>query len=33
VKQSSEGIALSQSNYALKILEKGGMWGCNPCHD
>jgi hypothetical protein len=31
VKQSSEGIVLSQCNYALKILEKGGMLGCNPC--
>jgi hypothetical protein len=31
VKQSGEGIALSQSNYALKILEKDGMLGCNPC--
>lgn len=31
VRQSSDGIALSQSNYARKILEKGRMLGCNPC--
>jgi hypothetical protein len=31
VKQGSEGIALSQSNYARKLLEKGGMQDCNPC--
>jgi hypothetical protein len=31
VKQGSEGIALSQSNYARKLQEKGGMQDCNPC--
>jgi hypothetical protein len=31
VKKVSEGIALSQSNYARKLLEKGGMQDCNPC--
>jgi hypothetical protein len=31
VGQGSEGIALSQSNYAKKILKKGGMQDCNPC--
>jgi hypothetical protein len=30
-KHNSEGIALSESNYARKILEKGGMLECNPC--
>jgi hypothetical protein len=30
VKQSSEGISLSQSAYALKIVEKCGLVGCNP---
>lgn len=32
VKQSTEGISLSQGAYAAKILEKSGMAGCNPCH-
>jgi len=31
VKQGSEGITLSQSAYALKILENAGMMNCNPC--
>ena len=31
VKQEQSGIALSQGNYARKILEKGGMLDCNPC--
>jgi hypothetical protein len=31
VKQSGEGIALSQGSYARKILEKGGLQDCNPC--
>jgi hypothetical protein len=31
VKQSEKGIALSQGNYARKILEKGRLQGCNPC--
>jgi hypothetical protein len=31
VKQGSEGIALSQSNYTRKLHEKGGMQDCNPC--
>jgi hypothetical protein len=31
VKQSEKGIALSQGNYARKILEKGGLQDCNPC--
>lgn len=31
MKQSGEGIALSQGNYARKILEKAGMLNCNPC--
>jgi hypothetical protein len=32
VKQEQEGITLSQGSYARKILEKGGMLGCNPVH-
>jgi hypothetical protein len=31
VKQDSKGITLSQSSYAKKILEKGGLLECNPC--
>jgi hypothetical protein len=31
VKKRDEGLILTQSNYALKILEKAGMEGCNPC--
>ena len=31
VKQSAEGISLSQGAYARKILEKNGMATCNPC--
>jgi hypothetical protein len=30
VKQSDEGISLSQGSYAKKILEKGGLLDCNP---
>jgi hypothetical protein len=29
VQQSSKGIILSQESYAKKILEKGGLLGCN----
>jgi hypothetical protein len=32
VKQSVSGILLSQGAYAMKILERSGMIGCNPCH-
>jgi hypothetical protein len=32
VKQSASGISLSQGAYAVKILERSGMTGCNPCH-
>jgi hypothetical protein len=32
VKQSASGISLSQGTYAMKILERSGMTGCNPCH-
>jgi hypothetical protein len=32
VKQSMSGISLSQGAYALKILERSDMTGCNPCH-
>jgi hypothetical protein len=32
VKQSASGISLSQCAYAMKILERSGMTGCNPCH-
>jgi hypothetical protein len=32
VKQSARGILLSQGAYAMKILERSGMIGCNPCH-
>lgn len=31
VKQGDEGITLSQSAYAVKILETAGMLNCNPC--
>lgn len=31
VKQTTTGIALNQSAYALNILKKNGMDGCNPC--
>jgi hypothetical protein len=30
VKQTSDGIFLSQGSYAKKILEKGGLLGCSP---
>jgi hypothetical protein len=29
VQQSDKGISLSQESYAKKILEKGGLLGCN----
>jgi hypothetical protein len=32
VKQSTSGISLSQGAYAMKILERSGMTGCNSCH-
>jgi hypothetical protein len=32
VKQSASGISLSQGAYVIKILERSGMIGCNPCH-
>jgi hypothetical protein len=32
VKQSMSGISLSQGAYTMKILERSGMTGCNPCH-
>jgi hypothetical protein len=32
VKQTSDGISLSQLAYTRKILERAGMGGCNPCH-
>jgi hypothetical protein len=32
VKQSVSGISLSQGGYAMKILERSDMTGCNPCH-
>lgn len=31
MKQGDSGITLSQSAYALKILEETGMKSCNPC--
>jgi hypothetical protein len=31
VKQSAEGISLSQCAYAAKLLEKTGMKDCNTC--
>jgi hypothetical protein len=30
VKQTSDEISLAQGSYAKKILEKGGLLGCNP---
>jgi hypothetical protein len=32
VKHSASGISLSQGAYVIKILERSGMTGCNPCH-
>jgi hypothetical protein len=32
VKQSVSSISLSQCAYAMKILERSGMTGCNLCH-
>jgi hypothetical protein len=32
VKQSASGTSLSQGAYTVKILERCGMTGCNPCH-
>lgn len=32
VRQSGEGNTVFQSAFAMKILEKGGMTYCNPCH-
>jgi hypothetical protein len=32
VKQSASGILFSQGAYAIKILERSDMTGCNPCH-
>jgi hypothetical protein len=32
VKQSASGISFSQGAYAMKILERSDMTGCNPCH-
>jgi hypothetical protein len=31
VKQGAHGIQVSQSSYAMKLLEKAGMGSCNPC--
>jgi hypothetical protein len=31
VRQSKEGISLSQGAYAAQILERNGMKECNPC--
>jgi hypothetical protein len=31
VKQSVNGISLSQGAYAMKILDRSGMIGCNLC--
>jgi hypothetical protein len=31
VRKQQSGFALNQCSYAKKILEKAGMWGCNPC--
>jgi hypothetical protein len=31
VKQSVDGISLTQGSYAKKILERGGLLDCNPC--
>jgi hypothetical protein len=32
VKQSTSSILLIQDAYVMKILERSGMTGCNPCH-
>jgi hypothetical protein len=32
VKQIESGISLSQGAYAMKVLERSGIIGCNPCH-
>jgi hypothetical protein len=32
VKQRASDISLSQCAYAMKILERSDMTGCNPCH-
>ena len=32
VRQDASGIALRQTHYAKRILELGGMTGCNPAH-
>jgi hypothetical protein len=32
VKQSASSISLNQGAYAMKILERSDMTGCNPCH-
>jgi hypothetical protein len=32
VKQSASSISLSKGAYAMKILERSDMTGCNPCH-
>lgn len=32
VNQRSDGICLSQTAYARKVLDKAGLAGCNPCH-
>jgi cytochrome c peroxidase len=32
VKQGHRSITLGQEAYASKLLEKGGMTSCNPCH-
>ena len=32
VKQGRNAITLGQAAYAMKLLKKAGMEGCNPCH-
>src|SRR5438132_11202979 len=32
VRQGVDGIGITQTAYADKILEQAGMVGCNPCH-
>jgi hypothetical protein len=32
VKQNASSISLNQGAYAMKILERSDMTGCNPCH-
>ena len=32
VRQDTSGMALCQTHYAKRILELGGMTGCNPAH-